>query len=135
LLSGVLANVAAPELRVKSIDRAGNQRAIARLECADSEQCLPFVVALRLGRTESAEPVSPSLQRTAPIPRTRPAALAVRAGAPATLLLEGPHVQINLNVICLENGAPGQTIHVTDRDRRQVYTAQVLQDGIVEGRL
>jgi hypothetical protein len=135
LLSGVVANVAAPELRVKSIDRAGDQRAVARMECADSEQCLPFIVALHLGHGESVDPASPSSQRSAPVSQPRPAAFAVRAGSPATLLLDGPHVHINLNVICLENGAPGQIIHVTDRDRRQVYTAQVVQDGILEGRL
>jgi len=134
LLSGVVATVAIPELRVTSVSREGDQRAIARLECADSSQCLPFVVALRVDHFTSAYRAPVSSQRAAAT-RYRPADFAVRAGSAATLLLDGPHVHINLNVICLENGAPGQIIHATDRDRRQVYTAQVVQDGILEGRL
>jgi hypothetical protein len=136
LLTGVVANVAAPELKVKSIDRMGPERAIARLECADSEQCLPFVVSIRLSANESADPVvAPShfLQRASL--QSRPAPIAVRAGSTVILLLDGPHVHISLTVICLENGAPGQTIRATDRDHRQFYMARVTQDGFLEGRL
>jgi flagella basal body P-ring formation protein FlgA len=59
----------------------------------------------------------------------------VRAGSPATLLLEGAHVHISLSVVCLESGAVGQTIRASSPDHRQVYKAQVVRDGVLEGRL
>ena len=37
-------------------------------------------------------------------------------------------------MICLENGAPGQTIRATSPDHRQIYTAQVGEDGSAEGK-
>ena len=49
------------------------------------------------------------------------------------LLLEGTHVHITLPVICLENGAMGQIIHVSSPDRRQFYTAQVARRRIAAG--
>ncbi|MGA7341571.1 MAG: flagella basal body P-ring formation protein FlgA [Terracidiphilus sp.] len=136
LLTGALASVAAPELQVKSVDRAGDQRAVARLECADSGQCLPFVVALHLSQSENTEPLPASSQRPARANApNRRSSFAVRAGSHATLLLDGAHVHINLTVICLQNGAPGQIIRATDLNRSQVYTVQVAEDGVLEGRL
>jgi hypothetical protein len=134
MLTGVFASVANPQLRVISIGRAGNQRTIARLECAATDQCLPFFVALRTDdNTNAALAVS-----IAPAPvavKTRTAQIAVRSGSTATLLLEGPHVQITLPVICMQNGSPGQTIRTTSPDRRQSYVAQVGADGTLKGRL
>ncbi len=136
LLTAVVANVANPRLQVQSVDRTGTQRAIARLECADSRQCLPFIVSLRLDQTENTVMALSSSQRPSPaIPQTRPSPVILRAGSPAILLLNGAHVHIRLTVICLDNGTLGQTIRATDRDRRQVYTARVTEDGILEGRL
>jgi len=130
MLANVVANVADPQLKVKSIDRAGNERAIARMECAVSRQCLPFVVALRV----SAEPAA-AISRTASFVPARPAAPIVRSGEAAKLQLEGPHVHITLSVICLENGAAGQTIRVTTHDRHLSYRVRVMEDGTLEGRL
>jgi hypothetical protein len=135
LLTGVVANVATPELTVKSIDRMGAQRAIARLECADSQQCLPFVVSIRVAANTGSATVSATPHLQAASFQAKPAPIAVRTGSSAILLLNGGHVHIRFGVICLENGAVGQTIHVTDRDRRLVYIARVTQDGVLEGRL
>jgi hypothetical protein len=135
LLTGVVANVAAPRLTVKSIDRMGPERAVARLECADTEQCLPFIVSIRLNTGANSDVVSTLSRSTPTSSQTRPAPIVVRAGSPTILLLNGPHVQITLGVICLDNGAVGQTIRATDRDRRQIFTAHVMQGGVLEGRL
>lgn len=116
LLTGVVAHVAAPELKVKSVDRMGPQRAIARLECADSGQCLPFVVSIRLAENGSTDLVSAPTHSSLPArSQFRPAPIVVRAGSTAILLLNGVHVHISLAVICLENGTPGQLIRATDR--------------------
>lgn len=136
LLAGVVANVAAPELKIKSIDPAGSQRAIARLECVDSEQCLPFIVSIQLAQGGIPASVSaPSHGSLASPSQNRPAAVIIRAGSPAILLLDGAHVHISLAVICLDNGALGQTVRATDKDHRQTYMARVSQDGTLEGRL
>lgn len=132
-LTSVVSSSASPELKVKSIDRMGTERAIARIECAESQQCLPFVVSLNLNRTEDAE-----LTAAQPLRRgveTKPSPVLLRAGSPAVLQLNGRHVHIRLMVICLENGTLGQTIRATDHDRKQFYTAKVTEGGVLEGRL
>jgi hypothetical protein len=132
LLTRVVANIAEPELKVKSIDRSNGARAVARLECVNPEQCVPFMVTLHMD-SQTATTMS---DRPAPvITQVRPSAPAVRAGSPATLRLEGTHTHISLSVICLENGATGQTIRAASRDHRQVYKVQVQRDGTLEGRL
>ncbi len=135
LLTGVVANVAAPRLTVKSIDRTGPERAIARIECADAAQCLPFVVSIRLNAGESDEVPSTSSRLLSTSSQAKPAPIVVRAGSPAILLLDGAHVHVSLGVICLDNGAVGQIVRATDRDRRQIFIARVAQSGVLEGRL
>lgn len=132
LPTNIVANVANPVLKMRSIDRAGDGRAIARLECAEANQCLPFIVTLRM----TAVPVAMSSPGRSPAStQSKPVPPAVHAGSPATLQLEGTHVHIALSVICLENGAIGQTIRATSQDRSKVYIVQVVHEGILEGRL
>jgi flagella basal body P-ring formation protein FlgA len=59
----------------------------------------------------------------------------VRAGSPAVLLIEGDHIHIQIQVVCLENGAPGQTIRASSKDHRQTYTAKVGEDAVLRGKL
>ena len=135
LLTGVVASVPAPRLAVKSIDRMGPERAIARMECVDAQQCLPFVVSIRLNAGDATDTVSPLSRSLPPSSQVKPAPVVVRAGSPTILQLNGTHVHITLSVICLDNGAVGQTVRATDHDRRQIYTARVVQGGVLEGRL
>jgi len=127
LLSNAVANTDSPELEVKSIKRLDDRRAAVRLECASSEQCLPFMVALRLDQGQIEFPESTI--------DNRPKSIAVHNGSKATLHLEGTHIHIALIVICLENGSIGQTIRVTSLDRHKVYTARVASDELLEGAL
>jgi flagella basal body P-ring formation protein FlgA len=57
------------------------------------------------------------------------------AGSRATLLLEGDHVHIQVPVVCLQNGAVGQTIRVASPDHKQTYVAQVTGNNVLRGRL
>jgi flagella basal body P-ring formation protein FlgA len=50
-------------------------------------------------------------------------------------MLDSERVHIRLSVICLQNGAPGQMIRVTGKDRKLVFTAQVIDGGLLKGRL
>jgi hypothetical protein len=129
----IVASVSNPQLKVKSIGPGNDDRTLARLECANPEQCLPFIVTLRT----ASGAASPSSSVNAPpaAAATKPSAPVVRAGAPATLLLEGLHVHISLAAICLESGAVGQTIRAASSDRKQVYTVRVVREGVLEGHL
>lgn len=132
LLTNVVASAQNPRLKVISIDRAYGSRAIARLECASRDQCLPFLVKLDVGGAAASAPAASALLSTSSAHSSAPV---VHSGAPATLLLEGPHVHITLPVICLENGALGQSIRAATRDHRLTYTARVVRDGVLEGTL
>jgi len=136
LLSEVVSTSHSPHLRVSSIERWGSNGVMARLQCESQQECLPFFVRLRM-RDGAQQPVVASAAQAVSAPaQNRPAARAVlHVGSPATLMLDGPHVQIRVSVVCLDAGVIGQTIHVTDPDHRQVYTAQVMSDGRLKGRL
>jgi len=140
LLSTPIAATASPRLTVRSIERWNSQRMMIRLECEDPAQCVPFFVNVRTD--PNATGAKPSARNTTgrplqieSFPRPSYASPVVRQGSPATLLLEGVHIHIRLSVICLDSGSPGQTIRVTDRDHREVYTAQIIDASTLAGRL
>jgi len=134
LMAGVVATTPAPILKVSSVERLDNQRVLARLECKHSEECLPFFVSLGAGRPSNAQgaPISPDLLSAG---LATAAKTVVKKGSAVRLMLEGNHIHIGLSVVCLESGALGQTIRVTDKSHRMVYTAEVVNGGLVKGRL
>jgi hypothetical protein len=127
LLSNAISNTANPDLKVKSIERLDGGREAVRLECARQQQCLPFVVTVRLDSgTQGISEAMSGIQ---------PKAIAVHDGSKATLHLDGAHVHIVLTAICLENGSIGQTIRATSIDRHIVYMVRVADNGLLEGSL
>lgn len=113
----------------------GDHRMMVRLECESPEECVPFFVGLAVNGQEwelfnTAAAELPPLAGRSPFK-----SYVVHAGARATLLLDGEHVHIRIPVICLENGAAGQKVRVTGRDRKQVYTAEVIDGALLKGRL
>lgn len=135
MVSGIVANTPNPQLRIDSIQRWGT-RVMVRLQCESQDQCLPFFVNLRLNPGDQHPVLTSPAQAAVPQPAAKPAPqFRMRVGSPATLLLDGPHMQIRVSVICLDGGATGETIRATDPDHRQVYTAQVVADGLLKGRL
>ncbi|MGA8111715.1 MAG: hypothetical protein WBD46_17525 [Acidobacteriaceae bacterium] len=138
LLSDIVAASAHPALRVESVQRWDDRQLMARLSCANPGECVPFFVALRLDpqtQTQISAQASAPLSAAMSPERMALQPPMVRAGTPATLLLDGDHVHIRLTVICLQNGAAGQTIRATDKERRIFYTAQVADHGLLKGRL
>lgn len=136
LLADVMSSNNAPRLKVESMERWGDHQMKFRLDCIKTEECLPFFVAVRWSQAESVPPVFADHSSTA-ISQTKPGSnsFIVRSGTPAILLLDGDHIHIQLPVVCLENGATGQTIRVASPDHRQTYTAQVGDDAVLRGRL
>ncbi|MGA2727697.1 MAG: flagella basal body P-ring formation protein FlgA [Terracidiphilus sp.] len=135
LLSDVVATKMSPILKVRSIERWDDQRMMARMECQNQGECLPFFVGLRTNQGNATPASGSSSQAYSSGPGLPSKAFVVRSGSPATLMLDSERVHIRLSVICLQNGAPGQMIRVTGKDRKLVFTAQVIDGGLLKGRL
>jgi hypothetical protein len=140
LLTTAVARTSSPVLKVRSIEPWDEHRMKVRLECSDNNECLPFYVGIRDESDIEPKPAtiipvmfrSPTLSARV---RTKGEPFAVRSGSSAVLFLEGNHVHIEVGVICLENGAIGQTIRATSRDHRKTYRVEVFDGGILKGRL
>jgi len=138
LLADVVAKSESPTLIVRSIEPWGDLRMKVRLGCANSEECLPFYVSIRCNQPGSERPVAALPDQPSTLisrPDSDPRSFVVRAGSRATLLLDRNHVHIRLSVLCLENGATGQKIHVESKDPQQTYVAEVVEGGVVRGSL
>lgn len=138
LLTDVVATKEFPVLKVRTIERWSNERMMARLECENQHECLPFVVGLRV--IQGAAAASPAVLPQGAMlfnseSRPSPKDFVVRSGSVATLMLDSDRVHIRLSVICLESGVPGQTIRVTGKDRKLVYRAEVIDGSLLRGRL
>jgi Chaperone for flagella basal body P-ring formation len=136
LLTDVVATTSTPALKVESMEQWGDRGMKARLSCAQPEECLPFFVAIR-GSQAQAVPPYVADHSSAAILRAKSDSnsFVVRAGSRETLMLDGGHVHIQLSVVCLENGAVGQTIRVASLDHKQTYTAEVSSNKLLRGRL
>ena len=136
LPTDVVAATPAPLLQVHSLEPLDTDRFIMRLECENREDCLPFIVSIRIDWKATAQLLAIS-SRLSPLQSagSRPRPIVIRSGSRAILLLDNEHVHIRIPVICLESGAAGQTIRATDQDHRRNYTAQVVDDGLLKGRL
>ncbi len=134
MLTDAVASTADPQLKVQSMQRWPGDRVMVRMECANREECLPFFVSVRLGSGQSDQVAMANVAMTVQGNNQRPV-MVVRAGAPATLYLDGDHIHIRVAVVCLQSGAVGQTIRAAGPDRQQTYTAQVAGEGVLRGRL
>jgi hypothetical protein len=133
-LTEVVATKPAPALKLRSVDKIGNQRLSARIECIASDECLPFIVAIQTGQVNEQQIAAISTKYSLTGTASRAVAV-VRAGTTVNLFLDGEHLHIRIPVTCLESGAPGQTIRVQDKSKRLVFTAQVVDGSAVRGRL
>jgi hypothetical protein len=135
MLAQVLSRRPDPGLKLRSIGKSANQQVVARLECEDTGDCLPFLVVLDPGPGVMSALSAPAASKAAIASFKTSTTFAIRTGAIATLELEGEHIHITIPVICAENGAVGQTVRVTDRDRRVAYRAEVVDSRLLKGRL
>lgn len=133
-LTDVVATKPAPALKLRSVEKIGSERLSARIECIESDECLPFFVAIRTGQ-EAEQQIAAISARYSPAGTAPRAAAVVRSGTTVNLFLDGEHLHIRIPVTCLESGAPGQTIRVQDKSHRLIFTAQVVDGSAVRGRL
>lgn len=136
LLTNVVATTSVPSLKVQSMERWGDHGMKVRMGCANPEECLPFFVAVRGNETNTAFSADSDRSSNA-IARVKhdPKSFVVRSGTPVTLLIDSDRVHIKLSVVCLENGAPGQTIRVASKDHKQTYMAEVVDGSLLRGLL
>jgi hypothetical protein len=138
LLTDVTAATGSPSLKVELIEPWGDHRMKVRIDCESGQECMPFFVAVRCAQQLAAEPGTAAMNHspaaTAPA-RIDPKSILMHAGAPATLFLEGGRVHIRLAVVCLENGALGQTIKVSSKDHRQTYVGKVVDGEVLRASL
>jgi hypothetical protein len=138
ILSDVMANRATPALDVRRVEQFGTNEFMVRVECESSQDCVPFFAKIRAEQASTAQ-LSKLASGFSPLNGSalspQPGHSVIRSGAPAILLLDGTHVHIRIPVICLENGAPGQIIRVTDRGHHQTYQAQVVEKDVLQGSL
>ena len=136
LLTDVVAAGDAPVLKVQSMERWGDHQLKVRLSCSSQAECIPFFVGVRDADLKTSQLASSDSDRSADARVKRdPKSFVVRSGTPATLLLDGQRIHIQLSVICLEGGAPGQTIRVASKDHRQTYTAEIVDGSVLKARL
>lgn len=137
LLTEVVATTPAPVLKVRSIEKLDKQRLLARMECENRDECLPFFVSIQVGQSSATQTFMSSTKASATdtAPQSSVKSVVLHVGSMATLQLDGDHVHIRIPVICLESGSPGQTIRATDKNHRVVYSAQVIDGSLVKGRL
>jgi len=135
LLSEVLSTTPEPLLKVRSIEKSANLQLVARMECQNSQECVPFLVGVKQEPEQSSALLSAANLRPAVAAYPAMSTFVLRTGVTATLQLDGEHIHITIPVICMENGAVGQSIRVTDRSRRVVYRANVVNGGLLKGRV
>jgi hypothetical protein len=129
--SGVVATTQAPQLKVRSVEKLNDARFLVRLECASSDECLPFLVNIRAGQG-SGDQIA-ALNGASSV--SHPGTPVVRSGSTVMLMLDSDHMQIRIPAICLQGGAPGQLIRVSDTNHRLIYAAQVVDAATVKGKL
>ena len=137
MLTDVVTTTTTPSLKVRSIERQDKQGMLVRMECESRDQCLPFIVSIRADSANDM-PVIPSSRSLAVLgtpSRSVSPQPVIRTGSPVTLLLDSDRVHIRIPVVCLENGATGQTIRVKSKDHHLIYTAQVIDGTLVKGKL
>jgi hypothetical protein len=142
LLTDVGSSTPVPALQVRSVEKFEGGRFVVRMECASGDECVPFMASIQMreaGATQFADVAGRmSLLRSSysnSEPAARPREIVIRNGSPAVLQLDGEHIHIKIPVICLGSGSAGEKIRVTDKDHRRVYLAEVVESGLLRGKL
>ena len=129
LAAPVTATAAHAELQIESVSPVAGHEALLRMVCRVHTECIPFFASV-------IWPTNVSVPSLAAKPLGTANALApsvIRAGSPATLLLEGARIHIRLRVVFAENGHVGDRLRVTTPNHKQTYVAEVLTPQLLRG--
>jgi hypothetical protein len=132
LLAKVVASEPNPLLDVASVeplsDRWSGQhsepRSLVKLACHAPGTCLPFYAIV------SWQGPAPSVAANAALKPN--AAITMRVGTHATLLMDDARSHVQVAVISLESGAVGRRIRVASPDHKQIYIGEVVSANLLK---
>ena len=125
LPQGVVTRTSNPRLEVLSVRPGWNSdSSIARLRCADRNDCGTFLVVIEAPQLGTA---LRKLER-----RDSSIAPLVRSGKKALLVIAGDGMKITLPVVPLKGGSLGDTVRVLDPQAHRVRYAQVAGENLLQ---
>jgi hypothetical protein len=130
-LAAVTASQTAPRLHITGSRKLGNAETAVRFACDTNTLCLPFFVILS-GLDDKQEALLSQVAGIKPKSTARTEKPCMHNGDRASLVIEGRNMRITLPVIALQNGRVGETIRVTDTERKKVYRAEVSGPGLLK---
>jgi hypothetical protein len=136
LLAKVVATEPNPTMDIMSIGPLGGRettglseaRSLVKLGCHLSGTCLPFY-AVVTWPDGTARPAGVGVENVASHAnaKVKPiAAITMRVGTHAMLVMDDKRSHVQVSVVSLENGNAGERIRVASQDRKQVYVAEVI---------
>jgi hypothetical protein len=115
-------------LEIAPVTAMQEQHSWARIGCHDPHECAPFYVDVHWPHSVPR----PQTRVTRPQYADPPV---IRPGDRATLVVEDARIHIELDVVALQNGSPGQVIRLATPDHRQFYRGVVVSRFRLTGRL
>ena len=132
LEADVWSRSANPEMDMVSAQALPDRKhAWVRIDCHDPRECRSFYATISW-----SGPLPPARDVTAPKARvTSYTPPAMRMGDHATLVVDGPQLHMEIEVIAMQNGAVGQVIQLATPDRKRFYRGQVVNKFTLTGTL
>jgi len=141
LLAKVVASEPSPALDILSVEPLGDRsygkrreaRTLVKLACHAPGTCLPFysIVTRQEAVSSAPSPVSTIREAGNAVSKSN-AAIIMRPGTHATLVMDDARSHVQVTVVSLENGIAGHKIHVASPDHKQVYVAEVVSSNLLK---
>jgi hypothetical protein len=138
----ITASLDHPELQIESMTLLSPHSAQLKVACREHGVCLAFYVSATWPAQSASVTLPPGLGHTdvqAGEAKLERVAVrhepALRAGSRATLVIEGDHLHIRLEVVSLQNGAAGDKVRVSTPDHTRIFTAEILSPTLLKGSL
>lgn len=121
----------AVRITVSGVQILTRDSARLRLRCRDAGECLPFYAVVSWPSEEQMRSGIHAFTSAQPQAVAAKPAVMMRAGKDAILIVRGAHSEMRIPVISLQNGVMGNLIRVTSHDHKQIYRAEVVNEGVL----
>jgi hypothetical protein len=136
LAVAMTSTVEAPQLELQSMSPIDHTSARLRIACKVHAECMPFLVT---ASWPDAVPAVPEALTHTAAPRHTEAAAGdsaaasgLRAGTPATLLIDDGKIHIRMQVRTLQAGDTGDKVRVSSTDHKS-YVGEVVSPTLLKG--
>jgi len=142
LLARVVATEAHPALDILTVEPLGDSnlgehpkgRIVVKLACHKAATCLPFYATVSwpagpMGGASGSSAAAREAENNLLKPK---AAVMMRAGTHATLVMDDDRSHIQIAVVSLESGVAGGRIRVASPDHKQVYLGEVVSASLLK---